>query len=96
MSLNFDNHEEIQNKRKKELDNISRPVLIEKIMLYERRQKDLMKHIDDLNKLIIKENEIVSISGQSNQEVVRRIGKVEMQRISQKFDEAFRVMSPKN
>ena len=93
--LYYDANHELQNKRKffETLENMSQPVLVKEIKMQIRQKKELMKRVEELEKLIIQDNNILKgNAGKGDTKEVEKEKKI----ISKQFDEAFHISpSPK-
>ena len=76
------------------LDNMSRIALIDQIKLFVRHNKNMMKRIDALEKLILRGDHTGKPNEHQSLEVKKRITTQEKKIISKQFDEAFNITPP--
>ena len=88
--LYYDANDERQNEKKlfETLENMSQPFLVREIKLQIREKKDVMKRVEELEKLIAQANGI--LKGNTGQVDAKEVEK-EKKIISEQFDEAFRI-----
>ena len=73
------------------LDIMSQPALIKEIKVQVNQKKDLMRRIEELERLILLENNIRGKSNAASDQDVEHEKRI----ISQQFDQAFNITSPK-
>ena len=95
-NLEFKHGTQLETRRQSEsLKNMSRPDLINKIIDHERKESELITHINSLNVAINNVNQDTKRDEETNEKIALCL-RVKVATISQRFDELFNVLSPKN
>ena len=94
-ALYYDANNERQNEKKyfETLENMSQPILVREIKLQIRQKKEVMKRVEELEKLIYQANSM--LKGNTGQVDAKEVEK-EKKIISEQFDEAFRTSQSPN